>query len=139
MFLVLEAHAKLPFPALRVSTAYFFRVRAVNAQGNSTPSSEMEATAYDGLTPTPGAPTNLVATSWGPSGHTELGGSQCGGISDHSLRIPIQHDKWYFRWYMGQHFWIHGNYRLQSDGGHHLLFSGASRECTGGRDTFLRN
>ena len=44
------------------TTAYFFRVRAVNTQGPGTPSSEMEATAYDGTTPTPGAPTNLAAT-----------------------------------------------------------------------------
>ena len=44
------------------TTTYFFRVRAVNTQGAGTPSTEIEATAYDGLTPEPGQPTDLAAT-----------------------------------------------------------------------------
>ena len=43
-------------------TTYTFRVRAVNAQGAGTPSSEIEATAYEGSSAEPGAPTNLEAT-----------------------------------------------------------------------------
>ena len=45
------------------ATSYTFRVRAVNAQGTGAPSTEMEAIAYDGPTPEPGAPTNLTPTS----------------------------------------------------------------------------
>ena len=45
------------------ATTYYFRVRAVNTQGAGTPSTEMEAAAYDGLTPEPGQPTNLETTS----------------------------------------------------------------------------
>ena len=45
------------------ATSYTFRVRAVNAQGPGAPSTEMEAIAYDGPTPEPGAPTDLTPTS----------------------------------------------------------------------------
>ena len=61
MFLVLDSPVTIS--GLTAATAYFFRVRAVNAQGVGIPSSEIEATAYDGLTPEPGAPTNLAVTS----------------------------------------------------------------------------
>ena len=49
--------------SLTGATTYYFRVRAVNTQGPGAPSSEIEAIAYDGLTPEPGQPTNLAATS----------------------------------------------------------------------------
>ena len=44
------------------ATTYFFRVRAVNTQGPGGPSTEVEAVAYDGLTPEPGVPPTLTAT-----------------------------------------------------------------------------
>ena len=34
----------------------------MNTQGAGTPSSEIEATAYDGITPTPGTPSALTVT-----------------------------------------------------------------------------
>ena len=87
---------------LILATPYFFRVRAVNAQGAGAPSAEEGAIAYDGPTAGPGQPTNLTAAPGDhqelPSGLTELGGSQHRGcLSDHSLRISVQYDKWYIR------------------------------------------
>ena len=42
--------------SLTGATTYFFRVRAMNTQGTGTASKEIEAIAYDGPTPEPGAP-----------------------------------------------------------------------------------
>ena len=58
-----ESSLEITIPNLIGATNYSFRVRAVNAQGPGAPSTEMEAIAYDGPTPEPGAPTNLTPTS----------------------------------------------------------------------------
>ena len=58
-----ESALEIIIPNLAGATTYSFRVRAVNTQGPGSPSTEMEAIAYDGPIPEPGAPTNLVATS----------------------------------------------------------------------------
>ena len=58
-----ESALEITIPNLIGATNYSFRVRAVNAQGPGAPSTEMEAIAYDGSTPEPGAPTNLAVTS----------------------------------------------------------------------------
>ena len=66
-------------PNLIGGTSYTFRVRAVNAQGHGTPSTEIEATPYDGeSTPEPGAPKDLraipgdrqVTLNWKAPSHT---------------------------------------------------------------------
>ena len=58
-----ESSLEITIPNLIGATSYTFRVRAVNAQGTGVPSTEVEAIAYDGLTPEPGQPTNLAANS----------------------------------------------------------------------------
>ena len=45
------------------ATMYYFRVRAVNTDGEGIPSTEVSATSYDGLTPEPGPPTDLTAAT----------------------------------------------------------------------------
>ena len=57
-----ERALEITIPNLIGATTYFFRVRAMNTQGAGTPSSEIEATAYDGTTPTPGTPPTLTVT-----------------------------------------------------------------------------
>ena len=57
-----ERALEITIPNLIGATTYFFRVRAVNTQGAGTPSSEIEATAYDGTTLTPGTPPTLTVT-----------------------------------------------------------------------------
>ena len=56
-----ESALEITIPNLTGATTYYFRVRAVNAQGTGAPSTEMEAIAYDGPTPEPGKPKNLIA------------------------------------------------------------------------------
>ena len=56
-----ESALEITIPNLTEATTYYFRVRAVNAQGTGAPSTEMEAIAYDGPTPEPGKPKNLIA------------------------------------------------------------------------------
>ena len=48
---------------LKGAIAHYFRVRAVNNYGEGTASLEADAIAYDGPTPEPGVPANLMATS----------------------------------------------------------------------------
>ena len=45
---LLALRTTVTISGLTGATTYYFRVRAVNAQGGGIPSSEIEATAYDG-------------------------------------------------------------------------------------------
>ena len=91
--------------SLTGATSYTFRVRAVNAEGESYPT-QVSVTPYDGPTPEPGAPTNLRATSGDRQVEIELGDSASRGFADHRLRIPIQDDKCPLRRkYMDLRFW----------------------------------
>ena len=67
---------------LAEATSYAFRVRAVNAKGAGSPSTEVEATPYDGSTPEPEAPPGLGTTSGDRQVTLELGGSAFRGLSE---------------------------------------------------------
>ena len=76
-----ESIRQVTVASLTGATTYFFRVRAVSAQGVGEVPTEVSAIAYDGSTPEPEAPTNLgitagnrqVTLTWGAP--SAIGGS----------------------------------------------------------------